>query len=89
MSISEAAEPCLELDSEQEASGSWEEDWDRTVLTSHASSSTAWMRRIPQDTGGYSSPGHLTMQTPGTIRMAHGLEQSRIMFQAEDALCSH
>ena len=31
VSISDAAEPCLELDSEQEASGSWEEDWDRTV----------------------------------------------------------
>jgi len=31
VSISEAADPCLELDCEQEAAGSWEEDWDRTV----------------------------------------------------------
>ena len=31
MSISEAADPCLELDSEHEASGSWEDDWDTTV----------------------------------------------------------
>ena len=31
MSISEAADPCLELDSDHEASGSWEDDWDTTV----------------------------------------------------------
>eukprot|EP00092_Neocalanus_flemingeri_P022414 GFUD01024311.1.p1 GENE.GFUD01024311.1~~GFUD01024311.1.p1 ORF type:complete len:346 (+),score=116.64 GFUD01024311.1:94-1131(+) len=31
VSISPAADPCLELDSEQEAAGTWEDDWDRTV----------------------------------------------------------
>jgi hypothetical protein len=87
VSISEAAEPCLELDSEQEASGSWEEDWDRTVPGEIDPDQPCFILYHLDEKD--SSPGHLTMQTPGTIRMTHGLEQITIMFQAEDALCSH
>ena len=93
VSISEAADPCLELDCEQEEAGSWEEDWDRTVPGEIDPDQPCFIlyRLDEKDSSGYRwiflswSPDHAN--TRYTTRQ-HRVELTD-HFQAEDALCFH